>query len=687
MSKKKLDHVADTNGAAEREQADLFEFDAQPIRGFPELHWAGKRPFRSAHYYPAQLAETFGVPVNGWSNKIFWGDNLQVMSHLLREFRGKVQLVYIDPPFDSGADYKKTISLGGSRVQNDHTAFEEKQYADIWSNDDYLQFMYERLILIHELIADSGSIFFHCDWHKIHHMRCLLDEIFGPSNFQNEVIWQRTDPHNDAISRFGWVHDNILWYAKKRDRVIYNWKCVSTQLSDAAIREYSLVLLEDGSIEPYSDIIQLTGRRFKLDDCTYKGNDTERQFEWRGARPSLKRIWPYRSPEEMDAAVDRGEYYLRNPSKGAARCRVSFLDQRQGQLLQTIWTDAGRMKGGVEYPTQKPKQLLDRIIKSCTNPGDLVFDAFMGSGTAQAVAMRLGRRFLGADINLGAIETTKKRLITLAREMETAPPELTFEKADDSAEEEAPETPTETEKITTFYTGFDYYVVNNYNLFRNELEAREILLDALEVTRAPRGSIFDGELDGWMVKLMPPNRIATREDLNDLLTKIDIKTYIARQKERPGKPVEKIQLVCMGHEPGLGAHLKNEMGRNQLLVEVEVLDVLRDRSDLQFKRDPEARVVRTKKEIVIKNYYPMNLLQKLSLMKESVEDWRELVQSILVDFHYNGQTLNPTVVDVPERNTLVTGRYPIPGDARRIAVKITDLLDESILVEAADGKE
>lgn len=125
-----------------------FEFPDRPtIKGFPELRWTGKRPYRSTQYFPAQLRERYGDEQSGWINKIFWGDNLQVMSHLLKEFRGKVDLIYIDPPFDSKADYKKKIKIREKEVSTDSTTFEEKQYGDIWTNDEYLQFMYERLII------------------------------------------------------------------------------------------------------------------------------------------------------------------------------------------------------------------------------------------------------------------------------------------------------------------------------------------------------------------------------------------------------------------------------------------------------------------------------------------------------------------------------------------------------------
>lgn len=175
---------------------DGYKFE--PIAGYPMLRWQGWRSFTSTQYYPAQLKEVHGAEVEGWRNKIYWGDNLQVMSHLLKEFRSKVNLVYIDPPFDSKADYKKKIQLKGIRFSNDHNAFEEKQYTDIWTNDEYLQFMYERLILTRELMAENGSLYLHCDYRKSHHLRCLLDEIFGNENCLNEIIWKRTSARSDS---------------------------------------------------------------------------------------------------------------------------------------------------------------------------------------------------------------------------------------------------------------------------------------------------------------------------------------------------------------------------------------------------------------------------------------------------------------------------------------------------------
>ncbi len=290
----------------------------------------------------------------------------------------------------------------------------------------------------------------------------------------------------------------------------------------------------------------------------------------------------------------------------------------------------------------------------------------MGSGTTQSVAMKHGRQFIGADINLGAIQTTTKRLINVANELEA--------KQNDLLEGE--------EEKLTYYTGFEVYNVNHYDVFHNPLEAKDLLIEALEIQKLEANNLYDGEKDGRMVKIMPVNRIATRADLNELISGFDYKAFERRQAEKPNQPVEKLLLVCMGHEPDLAAVLQNEV---PFKLDIEVVDILRDKSNLEFKRDSEAKMVVNNGRLVIEQFYPMNLLQKLSLMKENVEDWRELVESVMVDWNYDGAVLEPAIVDLPGKNELVSGEYDIPEDAGTIRVKITDLLSESLEVEVNYG--
>lgn len=342
-----------------------------------------------------------------------------------------------------------------------------------------------------------------------------------------------------------------------------------------------------------------------------------------------------------------------------------YLDEVEGVKLQDLWLDipavnpVAKERNG--YPTQKPEALLSRIVEMTTGPGDLVFDCFMGSGTTQAIAMKLGRRFIGADINLGALQTTTKRLLDVADDLK-------------------PQNKLILEDDLTKYLGFEVYNVNHYDLFRNPIQAKDLLVEALEIQPLPSSIVYDGEKDGRLVKIMPVNRLATRADLNELIANFDYKTLEKKHNENPNKPVEKLLLVCMGHEPDLAAHLQKEMLPFKL--DVEVVDILRDRSKLEFKRDSEAKIKTMETELTIERFYPMNLLQKLSLFKENVEDWRELVESVMIDFNYDGAIFQPTLLDIPEKNELVKGKYDIPSDAGNIRVKITDLLSESLEVDA-----
>lgn len=315
-----------------------------------------------------------------------------------------------------------------------------------------------------------------------------------------------------------------------------------------------------------------------------------------------------------------------------------------------------------KYPTQKPIALLERIIKTVTEEGDIVFDCFMGSGTTQAVAMKLGRRFIGADINLGAIQTTTKRLLAVAKELEETK-QLGIEDSPDSVK----------------YTGFEVYNVNNYDFFRNPVEARDLLIQALEIQPFPQTDVWDGELDGRMVKIMPVNRIAAKADLKALIANLPYKTYEKRKEENPNRPVERITIVCMGHEPDLKGALEQEL--IDYKVDIQITDILRDRADLQLKRDSEAEIVREGGKLVIRAFYPMNLMQKLSLQKEYVEDWRQLVDSIMIDWNYDGAVMQPTVTDIPGKNEMVSGIYDIPEGCGTVKVKITDLLSESLEME------
>lgn len=495
---------------------------------------------------------------------------------------------------------------------NDSTAFEEKQYGDIWTNDEYLQFMYERLILLKELLSDKGSILVHCDWHKSHHLRSLLDEVFGnggvdgkAAGFKNEIIWAY---RIQGVGKGTWArkHDTIFFYTKtneyvfnnEKEDVIYNSKFIDTQCIPP---DLSLLSAKD---------------REKIADC-------------------LKNNLPF--PDSLKPKLFN-KYFS----------SVYVRDVWDCDYTKPIISGSQEY---LQYPTQKPEGLLERIIKSHSNPGDLVFDCFMGSGTTQAVAMKLGRRFIGADINLGAIQTTTKRLLNILKSDEGL-----FEK-----------------------TGFEVYNVNNYDFFRNPIEAKDLLIEALNIQPFSASNVFDGELDGRNVKILPVNRIATKADLGELVANLPYKSYEKKQEENSNEIVDRITLVCMGHEPDLVGAFKEMVGKYN--IDVELVDILLDKSNLEFKRDSTADVRLKGYTVEIRQFFPMDLMQKLSLQKENVDNWTQLVESVMIDYDYDGNVLNPQIIDIPDKNSLVKGKYEIPHNHGRIKVKITDLLSESLEVE------
>ena len=448
-----------------------------------------------------------------------------------------------------------------------------------------------------ELLSDKGSIYLHCDWHKSHHLRCLLDEVFGFDKIVNEVVWSyRTSAGGKG--EFNKQHDTLLFYSKTDERNFNELK--EKSYTKAKGRKAGIVNYGAADTEFFED-----------ENGVYR---------WSGMRD----VWD-----------------------------IPYINS---QALERL-----------NYPTQKPETLIERIILASSNPGDLVFDCFMGSGTTQAVAMKLGRKFIGADINLGAIQTTTKRLLNIQKDLE--------------------------ENLTTKgknYTGFEVYNVNNYDFFRNPVEARDLLIEALNIQKFSQGQVFDGELDGRNVKILPVNRIATRADLSELVSNLPYKKYDKERDENPNDPVDLITLICMGHEPDLKAEFMKLVSPYK--IDVEVVDILRDKKDLEFKRDSVgiAGIYQDGNgnvKVKIDDFYPMNLMQKLSMEGTDIKDYRQLVDSIMIDYNYDGKVLNPQIVDVPEKNELVKGEYEVPYSHGDIRVKITDLLSESIEIYARDDSE
>jgi len=345
------------------------------------------------------LGGLFGgtAPAAGARNRLIWGDNKLVISSLLADFAGKVTLVYIDPPFATGDDFSMRMQVGDASWVKEPSILEEYAYRDTWGSgySSYLSMIYERLVLLHDLLADDGTIYVHCDWRVNSYMRMILDEVFGPDRFQNEIVWQRSLPHGNADFKFGASHDTILRYSKTDSPV---WNPQYSPHREEYLRQFYRFTEPDG-------------RRYRLISCINPNADRPNlTYEWNGVR----RVWKY-TRERMQRMHDEG---LLVYSKTGMPSYKGYLDQMRGVPMQDMWVDIpplmGSSKEWIEYPTQKPEALVERIIRASSNEGDLVADFFVGSGTTAAVAERLGRRWIAGDLGRFAIHTTRKRLLGVA---------------------------------------------------------------------------------------------------------------------------------------------------------------------------------------------------------------------------------------------------------------------------------
>ena len=342
-----------------------------------------------------------------WRNRLIWGDKKYVLPSLLPEFAGKVDLIYIDPPFDTGADFSFTAMIqqheeteGDRTFLKEPSILEQKAYRDTWGRglESYLQWFQETVMLLRELLNETGSIYVQLDYHVSHYCKAVLDEIFGDSNMRNEIIWQRTHAHA-SLDRFGPIHDTIFYYATNEKP------------------KYNDIRVEYGRdyVETFVDRVDAAGNRFMRVPLTAKGTrNGETGLPFRGIDITAKGLhWKYKV-SKLEQLDKEGRIFWPQKESGMPRL-VVYENELPGMPLQDIWTDIRAIHNmsaeRVGYETQKPEALLDRVIKASSNEGDLVFDCFCGSGTTAAVAEKLNRRWIACDLGRFAIHTTRKRLL------------------------------------------------------------------------------------------------------------------------------------------------------------------------------------------------------------------------------------------------------------------------------------
>jgi adenine-specific DNA-methyltransferase len=346
-----------------------------------------------------------------WRNRLIWGDKKYVLPSLLEEFAGKVNLIYIDPPFATGADFSFTAQVPddpdiegdqGATFVKEPSILEQKAYRDTWGRglDSFLQWFYETAVMLRELLAEDGSIYVHVDYNTSHYAKAILDEVFGLENYVNEIIWKRTSAHSNAkqgARTYGRQHDTIFFYRKSET---YTFNVLFAEYDEDYLASNYRYLDEDG-------------RRYKSTDLTAAKAGGDTSYEWKGKRPATGRYWAY-SKQNMEEFERKG--LLHYTGTGLPRLK-QYLDEMPGVMLQDLWSDITPVQSGarsderVGYPTQKPEALLERIIKASSNEGDLVLDCFCGSGTTAAVAEKLGRRWITCDLGRFAIHTARKRLL------------------------------------------------------------------------------------------------------------------------------------------------------------------------------------------------------------------------------------------------------------------------------------
>ncbi|OFW00594.1 MAG: hypothetical protein A3I61_07765 [Acidobacteria bacterium RIFCSPLOWO2_02_FULL_68_18] len=600
------------------------------------LVWVGKRPLTHVTAFPAQHVEQCSADQpaetrqnwSGWPSAyptgglLFHGDNKEVLAHLLANgFRGKVNLIYIDPPFDSGADYVRKVSLrgasGSAKVDGErYTLGEQIQYTDIWANDNYLQFMYERLLLLNELLSSKGQLFFHCDERQSHRIRCLLDEVFGPESFRNEIIWHYSNKYGANSETLDVFHNTVFWYSKGRAQLVEDIRVPVKVPRKQPVRKWNKEL----------------GKNEWLRD--EEGNYLYQE----STDKELGDVWeiPVINPMALERA---------------------------------------------DYPTQKPEQLLEYILRIASTVNDVVLDAFVGSGTTAAVAQKLTRRWIGCDINKGAIQTTAKRVLMIMREQADA-----LERDSSVAQQSLLDDGADTAAPKPAQLSFSVWRVNDYDLHIQHNEAVNLACEHIGVERARTDTFFDGTLGKHLVKIIPFDHPLSPVDLEELRRELE---------SRPDEDRE-ITLVCLGIETAARAWIDdwNRLRKGRRAANrVHVIELRSDEKYGAFIRHQPARArVRIARRngrltVAIEEFVSPSIVERLrqqaGVVQPKIDDWRAMVDCVMIDPSYDGRVFTVALSDIPERKTdVVKGTYEIEAPARQatVAVKIVDMLGEEVLV-------
>jgi len=446
--------------------------------------------------------DTGGRQIKGWTNKLIWGDNKLILASLksgaLRrqiEDAGGLKLIYIDPPFDVGADFSMDIEIGGETFHKEPNLLEQIAYRDTWGRgaDSFIAMIYERLILMRDLMHSEGSIYVHCDPRVNGFIRLAMNEIFGAELFRNEIVWQRTSSRK-GVNQLGRVHDLIYFYSKGSSLV---WNPPAVEQTEETARGHDFLTDEDGTLN-------------RLSDLTGAGPGPARMFDGKSIEPPPGRHWGY-DQAGIDDLMARGRIAF--TKTGTPRLKTP-LNELKGVAVHDVWTDVSVLNSAaderVDYPTQKPEALLERIISASSNGGDLVADFFCGSGTTAAVCEKLGRKWIATDLGKFGIHTTRKRLIQVQRELKAGgKPFRAFEVLNLGRYERQAYL-----NVAGRLTGKK----KEQALARKEQEFRDLILKAYRAEPLPDAAFFHGKNGGRLVVVGPINLPVGRLFIEEVIT-------------------------------------------------------------------------------------------------------------------------------------------------------------------------
>ena len=500
------------------------------LAGRPMLHWISKAPLHIVKAYPGQLIELFSpVGAEESENLLLHGDNKDCLSYLATNgYRGTVDFVYIDPPFNTGSDnYVRKVKLRGSRLKKvdgeSMSILEQTQYANAFFPDLFLQSIFERLQLLGELMTTDATIAVRIDYRFAHYIKILLDEVFGPTNFINEILVGRQRESAGSPKKLDVVTESIFVYSSSPNR-IFNKQRVNRSIANTAWTDFLMgderfpreriffgktMTPPAGQHYPLKQekVDKLIKERYIRLRCTacgyiyYFGESAEDLERFMRKKENRFKFYDLYSNKEY-AAVETV-----NECIGCAKdsFHVDYLGSDE-ESVSTNWTDISSYANKTGYPTENSEVLLERLIKTYSNRGNLVIDCFMGSGTTAAVAQKLGRRWIGCDINKGSIQTTSKRLQNIIKEQV---------KSDKQAK-----LPTGDEQDIKPVLAFKHYRVNDYDLQIQHNEALELALEFVGVVRKRSDSFFEGELGKNLVKVVPFTHPCTMLDIELIKTEL-----------------------------------------------------------------------------------------------------------------------------------------------------------------------